>query len=278
MRPLTLAAVVFANTALSIPALSTSAHAETLQACRASAADSLAWDNIERRQQALQAAGETIIALTFDDGPDGTYTKRIAETLDQHGVQATFFVVGHMTRSYPGTVRDLARRGHEIAVHSNTHAQLDRLSIERLERDFEATDAAVQAETGQPARFFRPPYGAYNRSVTTVASKHGHPTVLWTLDPLDWRSSNSAEAIENSVVSRMRPGDIILLHSINGRTAAAVPGILERAKARGFTFVTMSEWADRAARAECSNRNVHATTEPHSDEPSSPPKGKRRKG
>lgn len=48
-------------------------------------------------------------------------TARLLDLFDSRGVRATFFVLGWVAERYPMLVRDIARRGHEIACHGLTH-------------------------------------------------------------------------------------------------------------------------------------------------------------
>ena len=64
------------------------------------------------------------IALTFDDGPDATWTPKVARVLREHGVPGTFFMVGSQAAHHPDIVRAVERSGGEIADHTFTHASL----------------------------------------------------------------------------------------------------------------------------------------------------------
>ena len=65
--------------------------------------------------------------------------------------------------------------------------------------------------------------------------------VLWDVDSRDWTRPGVGRIVRN-VVSRVRPGSIVLLHDGGGlrwQTVAAVPAIVRALRARGFRFVTV---------------------------------------
>lgn len=62
-------------------------------------------------------------------------TLRYLDWLSRHGFTATFFVVGEIARRYPDLVREVARRGNEIACHSNLHVPLDQQTPQEFRAD-----------------------------------------------------------------------------------------------------------------------------------------------
>jgi peptidoglycan/xylan/chitin deacetylase (PgdA/CDA1 family) len=179
-------------------------------------------------------------ALTFDDGPDGVYTPQVAAVLKQYGVPATFFCVGTRVKARPETVRALAAAGHEIGNHSWSHADFTKLSAADCKSQIERCQKQLAA-CGVKARWFRPPYGAFDRSVVRQIKDSGLRPVLWSVDPQDW-AKPGADRIATRVLNGSGNGAVILLHSTNAQTVEALPRIIEKLRARGFTFVTMSQW------------------------------------
>jgi len=68
------------------------------------------------------------VALTFDDGPDPTWTPRILDVLRREQVPGTFFDVGSRVASNPGIVRRELTDGNEVGSHTFTHASLSNIS------------------------------------------------------------------------------------------------------------------------------------------------------
>jgi peptidoglycan/xylan/chitin deacetylase (PgdA/CDA1 family) len=189
-------------------------------------------------------AAHKFCALTFDDGPDATYTPQVAKVLARYNVPATFFVVGQRVSSRPDTVLALHSAGHEIANHSWSHPDFTKLSAAERKSQITRTTAALE-KIGITPRWFRPPYGAFDKSVVKSSQGCGLKPVLWSVDPLDW-AQPGVQKIENRVLNGSGNGAVILLHSTNPQTVAALPGIIEKLSARGYTFVTMSQWEQAA--------------------------------
>src|SRR4029453_13329030 len=68
----------------------------------------------------LKYTGSAAVALPFDAGP-ALNTPRILDLLKQHGVKATFCLVGFRARDHPDLVRRIAAEGHTFCNHSWQH-------------------------------------------------------------------------------------------------------------------------------------------------------------
>ncbi|MGC3997519.1 MAG: DUF2382 domain-containing protein [Anaeromyxobacter sp.] len=190
------------------------------------------------------------VALTFDDGPSGD-TPAVLAALDQAGVKASFFVLGEAARRRPGLVREVARRGHLVALHGDSHAKLHAAGPARVARELDRCAAAVRAAGVAPAPFFRAPHGFRGPFLGRALRARGLRLVGWTRGVFDTERPG-AGAIAARACRRMRAGEILLLHDgcatpgldpRRDQTAAAVPEIVARWKAAGFTFVTLDALA-----------------------------------
>ncbi len=184
--------------------------------------------------------GKKYIALTFDDGPHGVVTERILSTLDQYNAKATFFMLGQNAASMPTIAKKVADKGHEIANHSITHANLRAVSAERVHKEMVTSLDQIEQATGIRPTLFRPPYGNHNENVQNKAKESNQKLILWSVDTRDWESLN-ANSVYQSVQTYARPGSIILLHDIHPTTAEALPQIMQYLTNNGFEFVTVSE-------------------------------------
>ncbi|MGW0735166.1 polysaccharide deacetylase family protein [Streptomyces sp. NPDC002851] len=176
------------------------------------------------------------IALTFDDGPAVPETATLLTTLAQYKARATFFTVGQNVAAHPDLVRAEAKAGHELGNHSWNHPDLTRLTPEQVAGQLNRTNAAIKAATGKAPTVFRPPYGAINQTVRKATALS---PVLWDMDTEDWKHRDSAK-VAQSVITRARANDVVLLHDIHPTSVAAVSEILRTLTARGFHFVTVS--------------------------------------
>ena len=180
--------------------------------------------------------GRKLVALTFDDGPS-SYTESFLDVLRGRGVPATFFVLGQVIPGREATLRRMLAAGHEIGDHTVDHVAYPGYS------QIAGGAARIRAATGFRPCLFRPPGGAVNAAVIAVAGRLGMTTVNWDVDPFDWRRPGSG-AVYANVVGAARPGSIILLHDgggPRGDTLAALPGIIDTLRARGYGFATVSE-------------------------------------
>ncbi|MGL3807000.1 polysaccharide deacetylase family protein [Paeniglutamicibacter sp. R2-26] len=186
--------------------------------------------------RSIDCSTSKCVALTFDDGP-GPRTGKLLDELGKQDAAATFFVVGPNAKARPELVRRMVEEGHEVGNHSWSHRSLPALSPTQVRSEIDRTNDAISAAIGQPATLMRPPYGAHNPTSDRLAQA---PVILWDVDTLDWKHRNS-EKVVDAAVSQTRPGSIVLMHDIHGSTVAAVPEILTRLKAKGYTFVTVTE-------------------------------------
>lgn len=177
------------------------------------------------------------IALTFDDGPHPKVTPQILKILKKYDAKATFFVVGNEVKKNPKVLKAVADAGHEIGNHTYNHAKLTTLSVKKVKLQIDSTDAAIKAVIGQNATVFRPPYGAYNKTVTNQLKV---PSVLWTIDTLDWKHHNPKKTLA-AVQKNAKNGSIVLMHDIHQTTADALEPILAALQKQGYEFVTVSE-------------------------------------
>lgn len=182
------------------------------------------------------------VAFTFDDGPHGAYTGRLLDALRRAGAKATFFVVGGPAERRPDLVREILRRGSEVANHTYSHPNLTKISRAELDDEIQRAQRVIEGAGGGRAMFFRPPGGQFNDSVRAAARACGHRMVLWTVLPKD-HEHPSADVIRRRILSEVTDGGVVLLHSGVEETLRALPGILEELTARGYRFVTVGDLA-----------------------------------
>ncbi|MFD6885294.1 bifunctional polysaccharide deacetylase/glycosyltransferase family 2 protein [Streptomyces sp. NPDC059957] len=190
------------------------------------------------------------VSLTFDDGPDPTWTPQILELLAAKQVPATFFVVGRHVAEHPELVRAQTAAGHEVGLHTFTHADLATAPIWQVRVELAASRAVLAGATGTSTTLLRPPYSSMSDAVkdrdwraTLRTGALGYLTVLSTQDGLDWEA-RSAEDIVRDASPQDGRGAVVLLHDGGGdrsRTVAALGQLIDTLKARGYRFTTLSE-------------------------------------
>ena len=177
------------------------------------------------------------VALTFDDGPDAKVTPQILATLQKYDAKATFFMVGRNVPKNATIVKQIYDAGHEIGNHTSNHKKLTALSISGVRQEVNSTSNAIYAAIGQYPTVFRPPYGATNEQVRSVMTI---PSILWSIDTLDWKHHNP-DKILAYVKASVKDGSIILMHDIHQTTANGLDNVLLYLQKQGYEFVTVSE-------------------------------------
>src|SRR5438132_4443605 len=192
--------------------------------------------------------GSKQLALTYDDGPNDPHTLRLLEVLAKHEVHATFFLIGRYVSQRPDIVRELVLAGHVIGNHTFTHPLLIFKARRQIETELMECQRALSDTVGLEAKLFRPPFGGRRPAVLRLARKLGLQLVMWNITGYDWNAP-LAEQLERRVSSRIRGGDVILLHDGGHRafgadrsqTVIATDRLLSRHKSEGYEFVTIPE-------------------------------------
>lgn len=177
------------------------------------------------------------IALTFDDGPHPYYTEQLLKGLKERDAKATFFITGQNVEAYPEIVLEIYKDGHLIGNHTYHHTQLTSGNVESFKSEIIKTNEAIKEVTGEDTIYVRPPYGSWNKEFEKELNMF---PVLWTIDPLDWCSSD-VSCIVNTVCAKAGENDIILMHDQYKTTVTAALEIVDRLKAEGYEFVTVDE-------------------------------------
>jgi peptidoglycan/xylan/chitin deacetylase (PgdA/CDA1 family) len=184
---------------------------------------------------------EPYIAMTFDDGPHPTLTPKLLDLLAAHHIKATFFLIGQNVVDHPEIVQRAVREGHEVGNHSWSHPNLGKMSDDAVRSQLRRTDEVIKNAAGVRPTLFRPPYGSITkRQERWIHEEFGYDTILWDVDPLDWKRPGPM-TVCNRIVKQTRPGSIVLSHDIHAQTIEAMPGTLSQLEERHFKFVTVSE-------------------------------------
>jgi cellulose synthase/poly-beta-1,6-N-acetylglucosamine synthase-like glycosyltransferase/peptidoglycan/xylan/chitin deacetylase (PgdA/CDA1 family) len=199
-----------------------------------------------------------LVALTFDDGPDPTWTPRILDILKAYHAPATFFIIGENALTERSLLEREIAEGHEVGNHTYTHPNLALASPGETDLEINATQRLVQAFTGHSMRLFRAPYFGDAEPTTAdeivpieTAQKLGYFAVGLHVDPGDWRRPGVQEIIDQTLeqvgdTDPDRSGNVVLLHDSGGdrsQTVAALPAIITGLRARGYTLVPISTLA-----------------------------------
>jgi len=163
------------------------------------------------------------VELTFDDGPDPTHTPAILDRLRDHGVTATFFVLGTRVTKFPDIVERIVAEGHAVGNHTTTHPVWGPTAgVASILRELRGCQDAVRGVTGASPRLVRPPLGRVPPGFLLAARRLSLEVRNWSLDSGDWRCRGDEDAAKCAAetLALMRPDDVVLLH--DGPAALAV--------------------------------------------------------
>jgi cellulose synthase/poly-beta-1,6-N-acetylglucosamine synthase-like glycosyltransferase/peptidoglycan/xylan/chitin deacetylase (PgdA/CDA1 family)/spore germination protein YaaH len=188
------------------------------------------------------------IVLTFDDGPDPTYTPQILDILDKNHIKGAFFIVGENAELHPELIERMFKEGHEIGNHTFTHPNIASTTPYQTKMELNANQRLFEEITGHSMNLFRPPYEADAEPRTRSellpilrAQDMGYTMVGEYIDPNDWKKPSSTEIVKQ-VLEQLPKGNVILLHDAGGdrsNTVKALPMIIKELKKRGYTFTTI---------------------------------------
>jgi len=222
-------------------------------------------------------ADRSDLVLSFDGGSSDRGARQILDALRERGIRTTIFLTGDFIRRHPDLARQIARDGHEVGNHTDTHPHLTTygkdgrqatgpgVDREFLARQLRATAEAWRTATGRTmAPLWRAPYGEHNGEIRGWAALEGYWHVGWTggqagLDGLDWvsdpssRAYRSADRVVERLVAHAENGGIILLHLGSDRddpVAPRVPELLDALLRKGFHFVRATDFLTRLGRTE----------------------------
>jgi peptidoglycan/xylan/chitin deacetylase (PgdA/CDA1 family) len=197
--------------------------------------------------KSFKASGkDKYIALTFDDGPHGTYTPQILDILNKNAVKATFFIVGTRAETYPEIVSQASQAGHAIGNHSWNHKSLAKLSTLAGLESLNKTNELISGLTGTTCYIVRPPFGHTSQRVKQMIHKQGWHEIMWDSDSRDWENKNP-DHILFKVMKSIAPGSIILFHDIHPGAAGMLQTLITACKNNGYRFITIPELIEIAA-------------------------------
>ncbi|NUP26169.1 MAG: polysaccharide deacetylase family protein [Nocardia sp.] len=187
---------------------------------------------------------EKMVALTLDDGPS-EHAPEVLGLLAIAGIPATFYVNGRDLAARPDLGRAIVRAGHELGNHTYNHRRMVLVSSETVAAEVEGTDSEIRATGYRGDITFRPPYCKKLWTLPNYLADHDRTTVTWDVEPED--GNTSTESLVAAAVDQVRPGSIVLLHTMyeSGAAArAAIVPIAAKLHAQGYRFVTVSELLD----------------------------------
>lgn len=194
------------------------------------------------------------LSLTFDDGPDLTWSPRILDELHRCKASGTFFMVGERVREAPGLVASVIDAGNEVQLHCDRHIRHTELSELQIERDTRQALATLACVGVQPT-WWRTPWGVRTAATARVARRNRLRLVNWTIDTHDWRGDEATTMLARAR-AQLAGGAIVLMHDALGpgalrdgpqNTVDLLMGLVATARSRGLRVGTLARAAGRGA-------------------------------
>lgn len=181
-----------------------------------------------------------VIALTFDDGPNTTTTGEVLDLLEKYQVKASFFLIGsNINDESAKTVKRAFDLGCEINNHSKTHSYMNKMEAADIKAEVDFVNEKVKEITGEPPKFFRPPYIAVN---DTMYDNIDMPFICG-IGCDDWNQNVDVDMRVAGIEGQIQDGAIILLHDAEGnsQTVEALDRIIPDLLEEGYQFATVSQ-------------------------------------
>jgi peptidoglycan/xylan/chitin deacetylase (PgdA/CDA1 family) len=194
-------------------------------------------------------ADSSKIAFTFDDGPHPVYTPMLLDLLKQHGIKATFFVVGSRAEMYPELLLRMKKEGHLIGVHNYVHRSNWLMFPWTVREGIQKTSEIIEKITGLRPTYYRPPWGLLNLGDFFFLRPYN--IILWSVMAQDWKSKGGSDKIKRKLLNKIKGGAVILLHDCGETPGAdsnaplntinALKDILPVMAEKGYTCVKVNE-------------------------------------
>ncbi len=211
------------------------------------------------------ATSQKIVALTFDaDMTPGMlrelkskrvaswYNEKVVAVLRQEKVPATLFLTGLWIETYSNAVKDLSADPlFELGNHSYSHGAfhspcygLFPIPASKQAAEVRKTDDLLKQYAVSYKKYFRFPGLCSDAQAVKTVEDQGYTVIGGDVDGAD-AFQKSPKWVASDVISHVRPGSIVVLHMHGGpnapATAGALPDIIARLRAEGYSFVKVSD-------------------------------------
>lgn len=193
----------------------------------------------------LDTSGEKVLYLTFDCGYEHeNLTSKVLDVLKEKGVNATFFCTLDHIKKETDLIARMIKEGHIVGNHSTTHPSFANINRTKMAKEIEETENYLRENFGYAAKYFRFPAGEYNESALELVESLGYRSVFWSVAYDDWDTSKvrGKDYTVKTVMERLHPGAVILLHSVSRDNAEALSEIIDKAREQGYRFESIMNY------------------------------------
>jgi len=201
-----------------------------------------------------------MVALTYDDGGGGKYTRRLLDELRSHGATATFFLVGKQLKGNHYNLQRQQNSGYSLQYHSYTHPYGHKVRYDQAFEEKAMFESELAAITGVTPSLMRAPGGKEEKYERWEI---GYPLIHWSLSSTD-SGNPHVDAIASRVIRYAWDGDIVLLHDINDQVNKYSKKILDNFNSCGMMTVTVEELFAHAG-IELEPNKTYYSTKPEAE-------------
>lgn len=176
-------------------------------------------------KSAMVQRGDPTVSLTFDDGPDPTWTPQVLDLLRRYEAVATFCLLGDRARRHPELVREIVAAGMRLCNHTRSHpGDISRLPEPAQRFEIVGTSTDLRAAVDAPVAYFRAPGGRWSPPVLQLAAEQGMQPLGWSIDLRDWEQPGRLQIL-TALERNLRPGAVVLMHDGGGNRAQTVEAL-----------------------------------------------------
>lgn len=187
------------------------------------------------------------IYLTFDDGYSQKNTISILDTLKKYNIGATFFIEGGFLKENPNVCKRIADE-QILANHTMCHCDITKLSNQNFIDDINEFEQTALEITGQNIRkFFRPPMGFIDKEKAQILKQRGYLIFKWNVQIYDYvhYDDQGVDYVVKNITNQVKPGSIILMHTLTDSNAKALPILIEKLQDQGYEFSSLMDFLAR---------------------------------
>ena len=184
------------------------------------------------------------IYLTFDQGYEAGYTKRILEILKNNNVKATFFITAHYVNTQPELVKQMIDENHIIGNHTVNHKSMPDLDDDKIKSEIMDLHTTIYQKFGYEMKYIRPPKGEFSERTLQISNSLGYKTVMWSFAYEDWNEDKQPDELKskNKVLDNLHNGEIMLLHGNSKTNTNILDSLIKESKNMGYEFRALDQF------------------------------------
>ncbi len=179
------------------------------------------------------------VSLMFNVYEHTDNVLEILDVLDEYEAKGTFFIGGSWADDNVDCVREIYKRGHELASHGYFHKDHSRMSYEANLEEIRPSVKLLNMICGINITLFAPPSGAFNDDTLNACQSLDLKVIMWSRDTIDWRDKD-VNLICSRATKNLQKGEFVLMHPTDC-TVTALPDILTYIRDNGLCAVTVSQ-------------------------------------